>query len=303
MPSPFLEALKRRVLVLDGAIGTAIHEYNLPLSDYDGLENCSEVLVLTRPDVVQEIHESHLRVGCDAVETNTFGGMKHVLVEFGLQDRCREINRAAVAIARRACAAFSTPDKPRFVLGSIGPGTKLITLGQIDWDTMHDSYAEQVRGLLDAPPGERADALLIETSQDLLQCKCAVNAAVDVQREMGIWETDEQIPIFVQVTVETTGTMLVGSDIAAALAALDQLPIAGIGMNCATGPREMADNVRYLTRHTSHFVSVVPNAGLPILQDGRTVFPLQPETLASSIKTFVEVDGVNLVGGCCGTTP
>src|SRR5437867_2173754 len=149
MGSPYLEALSRRVLFLDGAMGTALHTYDLPLSDYLGLENCSEVLVLTRPDVVQEIHESFLAVGCDAVETNTFGGMKHVLVEFGLEDRCREINRAAVEIARRACDNHSTPERPRFVVGSIGPGTKLLTLGQIDWDTMYDSYAEQVRGLLD----------------------------------------------------------------------------------------------------------------------------------------------------------
>src|SRR5262245_36977288 len=162
--SRFLEARAGRVLVLDGAMGTSLHEADLPLSDYEGLENCSEVLVLTRPDVVQAIHERFLEVGCDAVETDTFGGMKHVLVEFGLQDRCREINRRAVEIARRATDAHSTPDHPRFVIGSIGPGTKLITLGQIDWPTIFDSYAEQVRGLLDGGPGGRADALLIETS-------------------------------------------------------------------------------------------------------------------------------------------
>jgi len=301
--SAFLEALKRRVLILDGAIGTAIHSYNLPLSDYLGLENCSEVLVLTRPDVIEEIHESFLAVGCDAVETNTFGGMKHVLAEFGLDGRCREINRAAVAIARRACDRHTTPAKPRFVVGSIGPGTKLITLGQIDWDTMHDSYAEQVRGLLDGPPGHRSDVLLIETAQDLLQCKCAVNAAVDVERAMGIWDTDERVPIFVQVTVETTGTLLLGSDISAAVCALEELPIDGIGMNCATGPREMAENVRYLARASSKPISILPNAGLPILQDGKPVFPLQPEALAAALKQFVENDGVSIVGGCCGTTP
>ncbi|MBI4212945.1 MAG: homocysteine S-methyltransferase family protein, partial [Chloroflexi bacterium] len=235
MPSAYLEALKQRVIVLDGAMGTAIHAYNLPAGDYHGLENCSEILNLTRPDVIRAIHESFLGVGCDAVETNTFGAMPHVLVEFGLQDRCRQINQAAVAIARAACEAYSTPEKPRFVIGSMGPGTKLITLGQIDWDTMYASYAEQARGLLGEGPsrqhpgpasgggpkasairfaaGHACDAILIETAQDLLQCKCAVNAVVDVQRELGIWDTDERVPIFVQVTVETSGTLLLGSDI------------------------------------------------------------------------------------------
>ncbi len=303
MGSPYLEALSRRVLFLDGAMGTALHVYNLPLSDYHGLENCSEVLVLTRPDVVREIHESFLAVGCDAVETNTFGGMKHVLVEFGLESQCREINRAAVEVARRACDKYSTLDRPRFVVGSMGPGTKLLTLGQIDWDTMYDSYAQQVRGLLDGPAGRRADALLIETAQDLLQCKCAVNAAVDVQKDLGLWDSEERVPIFVQVTVETTGTMLLGSDITAAVCALEELPIDGIGMNCATGPTEMMENVRYLARASSKLISVLPNAGLPVLKESVPVFPLQPAVLASALKTLVEEDGVNVVGGCCGTTP
>ena len=303
MAHPFIAALERGVVVLDGAMGTTTHTLDLPLTDYTGLENCPEVLNLTRPDAIQQVHESFLRVGCDAVETNTFGGMVHVLAEFGLQDRCRQINRAAVEIARRACGRFSTPEQPRFVVGSMGPGTKLITLGHIDWDAMYASYAEQVRGLLDAPAGERADALLVETAQDLLQCKVAVNAAADVQREMGIWESDERVPIFVQVTVETMGTLLLGSDITAAVAALEELPIDGIGMNCATGPREMVENVRYLSQACSRFISVVPNAGLPILVDGQTCFPLQPEPLAAAARQFVTEDGVNIVGGCCGTTP
>ncbi len=322
LSSRYLDALKKKVIVLDGAMGTAIHACNLPLSDYLDLENCSEVLNLTRPDVIQEIHESFLAVGCDAVETNTFGAMPHVLVEFGLQDRCQEINRAAVAIARAACDKYSTPEQPRFVIGSMGPGTKLITLGQIDWDAMHASYAEQARGLLGGTesgpgvggePGASAtplpaaaaacDAVLIETAQDLLQCKCAVNAVIDVQRELGIWDTDERIPIFVQVTVETTGTLLLGSDITAAVASLEELPIDGIGMNCATGPQEMVDNVRYLGQSSNKLISVVPNAGLPILVDGQTTFPLQPQALASAAKRFVEENGVNVVGGCCGTTP
>ena len=302
MPGGILAALQNRVLVLDGAMGTETHALDLSLADYDGRENCPEVLVFTRPELVQSIHESFLAVGCDAIETDTFGGMPHVLVEFDLADRAREINRRAVEIARQACERFSTQARPRFVVGSMGPGTKLITLGQIDWDTLYASYAEQVRGLLDGGPNRRADLLLIETCQDLLQCKCAVAAAVDVQREQGIWESDERVPIFVQVTMETTGTMLLGSDITAAVASLEELPIDGIGLNCATGPREMMEHLRYLTRSSSKLISVVPNAGLPVLQDGRTCFPLQPEALAEAAQTFAEL-GVNIVGGCCGTTP
>ncbi|MEA2639941.1 MAG: 5-methyltetrahydrofolate--homocysteine methyltransferase [Chloroflexota bacterium] len=302
MPSALLNALRDRVLVLDGAMGTAIHDFNLPLSDFDNRENCCEILVDTRPDVIQNIHESYLAAGCDVIETDTFGGMPHVLVEFALEDRCRELNREAVRVARAAAARYSTPDKPRFVLGSMGPGTKLISLGQITWDAMYASYAEQVRGLLDGGPTERPDGLLIETSQDLLQCKCAVTAAADVQRELGIWDTDARVPIFVQVTVEATGTMLLGSDIATALTALERLPIVGIGLNCATGPREMVEHIRYLSRHSSKLLTVVPNAGLPVMEGGTASFPLTPQGLATAARQFVEEDGVNMVGGCCGTT-
>jgi 5-methyltetrahydrofolate--homocysteine methyltransferase len=303
MANQLLETLRRRVLVLDGAMGTGIHACDLPLSDYNGLENCCEILVDTRPDAIQGLHEAYLAAGCDVIETDTFGGMPHVLAEFGLQDRSRELNRAAVQVARAAADRYSTPEKPRFVLGSIGPGTKLITLGQIEWDTMLASYSEQIRGLLDGAPHERVDGLLIETSQDLLQCKCAVAAAVDVQQELGIWETEDRVPIFVQVTVEANGTLLLGSDISAALAALEPLPIDAIGLNCATGPREMVEHIRYLSRHCTKLISVVPNAGLPVMEGGQTHFPLTPQGLASAALQFVEEDGVNLVGGCCGTTP
>jgi 5-methyltetrahydrofolate--homocysteine methyltransferase len=303
LASALLEALKQRVLVLDGAMGTGIHACDIPLSDYNGLENCCEILVDTRPDAIQDLHEAYLAAGADVIETDTFGGMPHVLVEFGLEGRARELNQQAVRIAREAAARYSTPEKPRFVLGSIGPGTKLITLGQITWDAMLASYSEQIRGLLDDGAGGRVDGLLIETSQDLLQCKCAVAAAVDVQQELGIWDTDARVPIFVQVTVEANGTLLLGSDIAAALAALEPLPIDAIGMNCATGPREMVEHIRYLSRHCTKLISVVPNAGLPVMEGGQTFFPLTPQGLASAALQFVEEDGVNLVGGCCGTTP
>ncbi len=300
MASRYLQAVSERVLFLDGAMGTATHALDLDLeTDFLGKENCPEVLNLTRPDAVGSIHESFLAVGCDAVETNTFGGAAHVLAEFDLAARCRQINRTAAEIARKACAAHATDDKPRFVVGSMGPGTKLLTLGQIAWDDMLASYTEQVRGLVDG----KVDALLIETCQDLLQTKCAINACVDAQREAGIWHTEGRIPIFVQVTIETTGTMLLGSEIGAAVVALRQMPIDGIGLNCATGPVEMREHIAHLGEHADLLVSVLPNAGLPVLVDGQTTFPLGPEALAEELKRFVDEFGVNIVGGCCGTTP
>jgi 5-methyltetrahydrofolate--homocysteine methyltransferase len=308
MTTRLLHALAQRVLVFDGAMGTATHKLTLDVErDYLGKENCTEVLNLTRPQDIQRIHESFLAVGCDAVETNTFGGMPHVLAEFALDGRCREINAAAVKVARAACAKYSTPDRPRYIAGSIGPGTKILTLGQISWERMLASYSEQVRALLDnepTPAGARGvDLLLIETAQDLLQTKCAVTACVDVQRELGIWDTPARVPIFVQVTIETSGTMLLGTEISAAIVALAELPIDGLGMNCATGPKEMTEHVRTLSRLWPRYISVLPNAGLPCLVDGKTHFPLQPEPMADAIVQFVEELGVNVIGGCCGTTP
>lgn len=301
--SKLLEIMKERVVVLDGAMGTSLHELDLPLSDYNDLENCSEILNLTRPDAIQKIHEDYFAAGSDAVETNTFGGMPHVLCEFDLQDQTQEINVEAVKAARAAANKFSTKERPRFVVGSIGPGTKLITLGQISWDDMVASYKRQAMGLLEGGPGVGVDMLLIETAQDVLQCKVAVNACIEAQRDLGIWETKDAVPIFVQVTIETNGTMLVGTEISAALVALSQLPISGIGMNCATGPKEMTEYARYLGENSRVPVSILPNAGLPIMVDGKTAFPLKPGPFAEALKVFIEDFGVNMVGGCCGTTP
>ncbi len=297
--SLFLQHLAKRVLVFDGAMGTSIHARDdLDLHrDYLGKENCTEVLVLTRPDVIQAIHESFLAVGADAVETDTFGANPVVLAEFELQDRAREINRLAAQIARAACDRHSTPDKPRFVVGSIGPGTKLITLGNIDWDAMFASYREQARGLIDGG----ADVLLIETAQDLLQVKCAVNACLAAIAERG--KTTLDIPVMAQVTIETTGAMLLGSEISAAAAALSTFPILSLGMNCATGPTEMAEHIHWLGKHWDRPISVLPNAGLPALVEGKTVFPLKPDPFAQALHRFVQTAGVNIVGGCCGTTP
>jgi 5-methyltetrahydrofolate--homocysteine methyltransferase len=309
MPSRFLQELARKVLVIDGAMGTSIYARDLSVEkDYCGCENCTDILVKTRPDVIQEIHESFLAVGADCVETDTFGANKLVLGEFDLTPETYALNKKAAEVARAACDRHATSDKPRFVLGSMGPGTKLLTLGNTEWETMLESYAEQVRGLLDGG----ADAFLIETCQDLLQVKCAINSVLKVLDERG--KTALDYPIMVSVTIETTGTMLLGTSIEAAASALAQYPIVSLGLNCATGPTEMAEHIHWLGKHwgsgplgkrglPQRAVSVVPNAGLPILANGKTEYPLQPQNFAEAMQKFLEQDGVGIVGGCCGTTP
>lgn len=294
-PSHLLELMKSRVLVLDGAMGTSIYRQNLRLSDYDGHDNCVDIVTLTRPDVILDIHRSFLAVGCDAVSTNTFGANKVVLSEFGIPEKTLEINRRAAEIAREACRRFDKPGRPRFVVGSMGPGTKLPSLGQTTWDVLLDSYTEQVRGLLEGG----VDALVVETCQDLLQAKAAIVAALDAMNEKG-----GEIPIFCTVTMETTGTMLLGSEMGAALAAIDAFPqVAAFGLNCATGPQEMSEHIRFLSAHCHLPLMVQPNAGLPQLVNGRPHYPLMPKELARWLREFVEADGVSIVGGCCGTTP
>ena len=293
--SRLMELARQRVLVLDGAMGTAIQARDLPLSAYDGKENCVDLITLTRPDVVRDIHRSFLSVGCDAVMTNTFGANKIVLGEFGLAERARLLNKTAAEIAREVCREFEKPSRPRFVVGSCGPGTKLPSLGQTTWDELVDSYKEQVRGLLEGG----VDAVLVETCQDILQAKSAIVAALDAMSEKGVC-----LPIFCTVTVETTGTMLLGTEVAAALTAIEACDqVVGIGLNCATGPQEMSEHVRYLGSHTDRLLIIQPNAGLPQLVDGKPHYTLTPTELTRWLREFVEVDGVNIVGGCCGTTP
>ncbi len=293
--SPFLDLVHERVVVFDGAMGTSIHAFDLPLSDYRGLENCSEVLIETRPDVIEKIHRSFLEAGCDVVETNTFGANKVVLAEFDLQARTYDLNHRAAQIARAACKATQTPRNPKFVAGSVGPGTKLISLRQIDYDTLLDSYYEQCRGLIDGG----SDVLLIETCQDILQTKTAIEAARRAMEKCG-----RRVPLMCQVTMETTGTMLMGTDMAAAVVAIEAYPeVDVIGLNCATGPQEMSSHVRYLGKSCSRLLSVLPNAGLPQVVNGKPHFPLTPAEMARWLREFVAVDGVNIVGGCCGTTP
>ena len=289
------QALRDRVLVIDGAMGTSIHAADLQLErDFLGLENCCEILIDTCPDVIRSIHESFLAVGCDAVETNTFGGSALTLAEFGLQERTRELNAAAARIARAACDRYETPDQPRFVLGSMGPGTKLPTLGHVGYDELKAAYKEQAQGLADGG----VDAFQIETCQDPLQLKAALAAVQAVKEERGL-----DTAVFVSVTMEVTGTMLVGTEMAAAIALLDPYPIDLVSLNCATGPREMGEHVRLLGQTCRRAIGVFPNAGLPQLVDGHPHYPLTPEELADWLRRFVEEDGVNLVGGCCGTTP
>ncbi len=291
----FLDRLKEKVLIFDGAMGTSIHKYDLTLDDYAGYENCPEILVESRPDVLKEIHESFFKVGCDVVETDTFGGSPIVLAEFGLTERAYELNKMAAELAREVANSYSK-DKPRYVSGSIGPTTKLPSLGHITFSEMKDAYYEQVRGLVDGG----VDVLQFETGQDLLQAKAAVIAMLDYFKKIG-----RRIPIITQVTIEAPplGTMLVGSDISCALTTLAAFPIDVIGINCATGPSEMLDPVRYLCNNTDKFISVLPNAGLPENINGETVYKLTPDELASSLFHFVVDDGVNIIGGCCGTTP
>jgi len=292
------DQLEKRVLIFDGAMGTSIHQHDLDLvKDYLDKENCTEILVQTRPEVIQQIHESFLKVGADAVETDTFGANKLVFAEFDLVEQTRELNKVAAEVARAACDNHSTKDKPRFVIGSIGPGTKLVTLGNTDWDTMFASYLEQCRGLLDGG----IDVFLIETAQDILQVKCVINACLEALKERN--RTVADVPIMVQVTIEQFGTTLIGTDIAGVAAALHDLPILSLGMNCATGPAEMAEHVNYLAKHWPGKISLLPNAGLPSLVDGRTEYPLGPEPFAKKVAEYVESCGINIVGGCCGTTP
>ncbi len=292
--SNFLQLVRERVIVYDGAMGTNIQKRNPTLDDYWGKENCSEVLVLSRPDIIREIHADFFGVGCDVVETNTFGATSLVLREFDLADRTREINLAAVKLAKDAAQQFSTPDHPRFVAGSMGPTTKLPSLGHIGFDEMLAAYEEQALALIEGG----VDILLIETAQDLLQAKIATIAVLDAMKKSG-----KRLPLQVQVTLQESGTMLLGTEIGAAVTTLEPYDIDIIGLNCATGPAEMNDAVRYLGLNSTKEISILPNAGLPQNEGGHAVYKLSPSELAQYHKHFVQDYGVRVVGGCCGTTP
>ena len=292
--SDFLKAVSERVVVYDGAMGTNIQFRNPSPDDYWGKEGCNELLVLSRPDIIKDIHAAFFAAGCDVVETNTFGATRIVMSEYDLQDRVRELNLAAAKLAKEVAADFSTVARPRFVAGSIGPTTKLPSLGHIGFDEMVAGYVEQIDALIEGG----VDVLLVETCQDILQAKAGIVACFESMKKAG-----RRLPLQVQVTLEATGTMLLGTEIGAALTALEVFDVDAIGLNCATGPREMNDAVRYLGVNSTKHVSVLPNAGLPQNVGGRAVYLLKPEELAAYHKQFVEEYGVRIVGGCCGTTP
>jgi len=298
VPSPadpnLLTALRERVVVADGAMGTMLQAADLTLEDFQGHEGCNEILNTTRPDVVRGVHDAYLAVGCDAVETNTFGSNWANLAEYGITDRIRETALAGAQLARESADAWATAERPRWVLGSVGPGTKLPTLGHAPYALLRDAYQEQSEAMIEGG----VDAVLVETSQDLLQTKAAL---VGAKRAMTA--TGRRVVLIAQVTVELTGTMLLGSEIGAALTALEPLGIDVIGMNCATGPAEMGEHLRHLSQHARVALSVMPNAGLPQLGAHGAVYPLTPPELAAALSGFVEEYGVGLVGGCCGTTP
>jgi 5-methyltetrahydrofolate--homocysteine methyltransferase len=293
MTTHFLDALRERVLLCDGAMGSRVQALTLDVErDYLGNENCTEILTRARPDLVRTIHMGYLEAGSDIVQTNTFGGSPITLGEFGLQDEAFELNKRSAELAHEAIGEFKHDGRRRFVLGSIGPGTKLPSLGHIDYQSLEDALTVQSRGLV----AGGVDGFLIETCQDPLQIKAAINGAKRARTEAG-----KDIPILVQVTIETTGTLLVGADIAAAATVIHSLDVPVIGLNCATGPQEMAEHVKWLAENWPGMISVQPNAGLPELVDGKTRYPLSPDELSKWLERFVGEDGINMIGGCCGT--
>ena len=294
LPGLLRQALASRVVVADGAMGTMLQAANPTLEDFQNHEGCNEILNVSRPDIVRSVHNEYLTAGVDAIETNTFGANWSNLADYGIEDRIYELAFEGGRIAREAADSFSTPEKPRFVLGSLGPGTKLPSLGHTTYENLKIAYYTAAKGLSDSG----CDALLVETSQDLLQVKAAINGC-----RQAIGETEQDIVLIAQVTVETTGTMLLGSEIGAALNTLEPMGIDLIGLNCATGPTEMSEHLRYLSKNAKVAISVMPNAGLPVLGANGASYPLGPDELALALEGFVNDYGISLVGGCCGTTP
>ncbi|HEY1685880.1 MAG TPA: methionine synthase [Tepidisphaeraceae bacterium] len=298
MRKPFLQLVQERVVVLDGAMGANLQQRTLDVErDWLGNENCSEILNLSRPDIIQSIHESFLAIGCDAVETNSFNGSHEDLEEAGLAERTIEVNRIAAQIARRACEKFETPDRPRYVVGSVGPTRKLLSLGQQSWDQRLIGISEQIQGLLEGG----MDVLLIETQQDMLAIKCSIAAA-----NLAFAKVGRRTPIMAQASFDLNNgaNMLTGTDpesFVATFAPFDEVDI--LGLNCAFGPAELSETMRYIAENWPRYTSALPNAGLPIMVNGKSHFPLKPEDFTKGVMRFVNEFGVNIVGGCCGTMP
>jgi 5-methyltetrahydrofolate--homocysteine methyltransferase len=299
MKSPFLERLhspERPVIVFDGAMGTNIQSQNLTVEDFGGpeYEGCNEYLVHTKPEAIAKVHRDFLAAGADVIETDTFGSSPITLAEFDLADQAHYLSKAAAELAKKCAAEFSTPEKPRFVAGSIGPGTKLPTLGHISYDALKDSFVVQAEGLFDGG----VDLFIVETCQDVLQIKAALNAIEEVFAKKG-----DRRPLMVSVTMEVQGTMLLGTDISGMLTILEPYPIDILGLNCATGPDRMADHIKYLTENAPFVVSCVPNAGLPENIGGHAHYKMTPMELRIALHRFIEDWGVQVIGGCCGTRP
>ncbi len=305
MPIDFLSLARDRVVILDGAMGTSLHRYHPKDKDWGyapngkSLLNLSDALVYTHPEWIREIHRGFFEAGCDGIETNTFNATKLVLDEFGMADKLDEINRLNIRIAKEVAAEFATPNRPRFVIGSVGPGTKMPSLTDpaiyCDFDRLADAYRRQIQIMIE----ERVDAILIETCFDVLQAKCVAITAFEEMKRAGV-----RLPLMVQLTIiDARQKMLPGTDIPGALASLDPIDeIDVLGMNCGVGPDLMLDGIRHLSRHSRKLLSVLPNAGLPETRGEETYFPLAPEPLADWMERFVTEFGVNIIGGCCGTT-
>src|SRR3974390_2844621 len=292
--SEYLKAIQERVVVFDGAMGTNIQFRNPTVDDFWGKEGYNDILVQSRPDLIKDIHSAFFEAGCDVVETNTFNSTRIVMAEYDMPDKVHEINLAAAKLARSVAGDYSSKGRRRFVAGSMGPTTKLPSLGHIGFDAMAAAYTEQALGLIEGG----VDVLLLETCQDILQAKAGLVGIFDALKKSG-----KNIPVQVQVTIDTGGTMLLGTEIGAALTTLELFDVALIVMNCATAPKEMNNAVRYLGLNSPKPISVLPNAGLPQNEGGVAVYKLQPQELADYHNQFITEYGVNVVGGCCGTRP
>ncbi|MCC6675182.1 MAG: homocysteine S-methyltransferase family protein, partial [Thermomicrobiales bacterium] len=294
-----LQLARERVVVYDGSMGATILNMQLTAEDYGGKEGCNENLVLVAPSIIEGIHASYLELGVDVIETDTFGGSKLKLEEYGLGDQTYELNRTAAALARKLADQYSTPGHPRFVAGSIGPTGLLPAsedpmLGNATFHEVVDLFTDQIRGLIDGG----SDILIIETVQDILELRAAIYAAMQLREQGG-----KAVPIHASLTLQTSERMLLGTDIAAGLNVLEHLPVDFVGLNCSTGPEHMRETARYLGEYSTRPVAIIPNAGIPINQNGMAVFPLEPDSMARQLREMVEHFGVGIVGGCCGTTP
>lgn len=282
------------LLIFDGACGTTLQTMEIDSAVWDGLDGCNEYLNISDPDTIIDLHRRFLAAGAMVIETNTFGSSSVVLSEYGLENRVKELNKAAVANAKKAIAEFATPDSPRYIIGSIGPTTKLPILGHISPEDLTQTVTEQMDALLDSG----VDALIVETCQDLLQIKTSLIACFDLLEKTGV-----DIPVLASVTFEQQGTMLVGTDIGAVCATIAPFPVFSLGLNCATGPTDMEPHIDYLSHNWKKRISCIPNQGMPEVVNGKTHYPLTPEAYGKHMHDFVTKKGVSIVGGCCGTSP